>query len=37
VAELVDARIRQIPRSHRVMYWHHTLLCAYQQLSFVKL
>jgi hypothetical protein len=29
VAELVDARIRQIPRSHRIMYWHHILLSAY--------
>jgi hypothetical protein len=34
VTELVLARLQQIPKAQRILYWHHCLLEAYRYLSF---
>ena len=37
VAKLVLARAQQIPLAHRLLFWRHCLLAAYQYLVFKRL
>ena len=37
VTDLVLARARQIPLAHRLLFWHHCMLAAYQYLFFKRL
>ena len=37
VIEMVIERMKEIPKHHRVLFWHHSLQHAYKYLSFQKL
>jgi hypothetical protein len=37
VVELVLQRLQQIPKSTRILFWHHCIMEAYRYLSFQRL